>query len=104
MNYSLVSRRSVLLLFVVAVLALGATITQAGQATIIVVPKSFKASESGDGFTFKATDGEVYYVMLNPDFRTPGANLLEDDGKTRYCITFDEDKVVQSIHRGECRH
>lgn len=75
----------------------------ARQVTVVVAPHSIEASESGDGYSFKSTSGQDYYVTYNSTVKIPGAELMTDKNKTSFCLTLDKDDGIASISRGVCK-
>jgi hypothetical protein len=77
---------------------------QAQQVTVTVAPKSIQASESGDGFSFKSTDGKEYYVYHNGDHEVKGVEFLSKK-KSTVCLTIDtaNGDDITSISNGKCK-
>jgi hypothetical protein len=79
-------------------------LTQAQQVTVTVAPKSIQASEDGDGFSFKSTDGKDYHVYHNVDRKVKGVEFISKS-KSTVCLTIDTanaDDII-SISNGECK-
>jgi hypothetical protein len=77
---------------------------QAQQVTVTVAPKSIQASESGDGFSFKSTDGKDYHVYHNVDRKVKGVEFISKS-KSTVCLTIDTANAddITSISNGECK-
>ncbi len=78
-------------------------LTQAQQVTVTVAPKSIQASEEGDGFSFKSTDGKNYYVYHNVDHKVKGVKFITN--KNTVCLTIDTANAddITFISNGECK-
>jgi len=74
----------------------------AKQVTAVVA--SFQADESGDGYTFKTTNGKEYYIYSNSDAPFKGDKLLEESKTKRIKICLSlSDGGIKEVFRGACK-
>ena len=97
-------------LIVVSVLIVSTSwisIANAKQVTVVVAPDSFSNEGLEDGFIFKSTKGQEYYLYFNSDSSKSekmAENLISTSAikKNKICLTVDGNHVLSASY-GSCK-